>query len=343
MIKIKHYGDITKIDGHKVEIPNIITGGSPCQDLSVAGKREGLAGERSGLFMEQIRVTKELREQDVKTNGHLGMDINPRFFVWENVVGALSSGNPKGEDFRIVLEEVCKIADSSATIPRPSSGKWSNAGCIMGDGWSVAWRVHDAQFWGVAQRRRRLSLVADLGGTSAPEILFERKGVSRYSESSERQKQRIAGYFSQGTTDANREGKCIGNGQVNQGFMQDKTGALNCMHDQQAVVCLEGNGSRPSHRGDGYAVSDVSYTLNSTEHHAVAYGIDGYNQSITGEKSKTLSSIASDSDHVPCVAYGMNKAFLNQGVNAKGTLNLEEEKIGSQVASGVGGVLITPQ
>lgn len=267
MIKIKHYGDITKIDGHKVEIPHIITGGSPCQDLSVAGKREGLAGERSGLFMEQVRLTKELREQDVRANGHLGMDVMPRFFVWENVAGAFSSGTPRGEDFRIVLEEVCKIADSSATIPRPSGGKWSNAGCIMGDGWSVAWRLSDNQFWGTPQRRRRVCLIADFGGGSAPEILFERKGVSGDSQSLEKQKQRLALYSIQGTNVADREIKCIGNGQVNQGFMQDKVGALNCMHDQQSVmvkektVVLEGNGSRPSHRGDGYAVSDVSYTL----------------------------------------------------------------------------------
>ena len=146
------------------------------QDLSVAGRRAGLSGERSGLFMEQIRVTKELRQHDIETNGHMGMDVNPRIFVWENVTGAFSSND--GEDFRIVLEEVCRIADESVCIPRPT-GKWPHAGCIMGDGWSVAWRTIDNQFWGTPQRRRRIALVGDFGGQTAPEILFERESVCR--------------------------------------------------------------------------------------------------------------------------------------------------------------------
>lgn len=241
MIKIKHYGDITKIDGHKVEIPNIITGGSPCQDLSVAGKREGLAGERSGLFMEQVRLTKELREQDVRANGHLGIDIMPRFFVWENVPGVFSSNN--GEDFRVVLEEIARIADNTTVIPRPSGGDWSTAGVIMGRGFSIAWRLHDAQFWGVPQRRRRVCLIADFGSENAYKILFDRKGVSGDSESIKKQKQRLAGYSAKGIDIA----------------------------DRKTTVVLEGNGYRPSHRGDGYSVSSVSYTLNSVEQHAVAY------------------------------------------------------------------------
>ena len=137
---MKHFGDITKINGYELPIVDCITGGSPCQDLSVAGKRAGLDGERSGLFMEQIRITKEMREHDRKANGHMGIYVKPRFFVWENVPGALSSNN--GDDFRIVLEEICKIADNNANVPRPPSGEsWSNAGCILGDGWSVAWRI----------------------------------------------------------------------------------------------------------------------------------------------------------------------------------------------------------
>ena len=137
------------------------------QDLSIAGKRKGLAGERSGLFMEQIRVIKELRDESRKK---LGTDdprrIAPRFMVWENVPGAFSSNN--GEDFRAVLEETARIADKAAVIPRPAEKKgklqWSTSGCIMGDGWSIAWRVHDAQFWGVPQRRKRIALVADFAG-----------------------------------------------------------------------------------------------------------------------------------------------------------------------------------
>lgn len=173
---MKHYGDITKINGADVEIVDIVTGGSPCQDLSVAGKRAGLAGERSGLFMEQIRIIKEMRAADECRNRRSNVNIRPRFMVWENVPGAFSSN--KGEDFRAVLEETAKVADEATVIPRPTDGKWAQAGCIMGDGWSIAWRVHDAQFWGVPQRRKRIALVADFNGQSAPEILFERKSVS---------------------------------------------------------------------------------------------------------------------------------------------------------------------
>ena len=178
---MKHLGDITKINGAEIEPVDVITAGSPCQDLSVAGKRAGLEGERSGLFMEQIRIIKEMRENDRRNNGRTGEFIRPRYMVWENVPGALSSN--KGEDFRCVLEETAKIVQEDAVIPRPD-GKWSNAGCIMGDGWSIAWRIHDAQFWGVPQRRKRIALVADFGGGSAPEILFVRKGLSRDTEPS---------------------------------------------------------------------------------------------------------------------------------------------------------------
>ena len=172
---MKHLGDITKLNGATMPIVDIVTGGSPCQDLSVAGKRAGLAGERSGLFMEQIRIIKEMRENDRRTNGRTNEHIRPRYMVWENVPGAFSSN--KGEDFRAVLEETAKVVCEDAIIPRPTGGKWSPSGCIMGDGWSIAWRVHDAQFWGVPQRRKRIALVADFGGESAPEILFERESL----------------------------------------------------------------------------------------------------------------------------------------------------------------------
>ena len=178
---MKHLGDITKINGYTAPMVDCIIGGSPCQDLSVAnGKREGLDGERSGLYIEQIRIVKEMRERD-RHNGRTGVDIRPRYMVWENVPGAFSSN--KGEDFKIVLEELVKIADKDASVPMPPKGKWSTSGCIMGDGWSIAWRVLDAQFWGTAdkplpQRRRRIALVADFGGESAPEILFVRQSES---------------------------------------------------------------------------------------------------------------------------------------------------------------------
>ena len=170
-----HLGDITKIDWFHVPPVDVVTGGSPCQDLSVAGKRVGLAGERSGLYIEQIRCVKELRQAD-EQRGRTGFAIRPRYMVWENVPGAFSSNG--GEDFRAVLEEAAKIAQPDSVIPRPPKGKWANSGAIVGDGWSIAWRVHDAQFWGVPQRRRRISVVCDFGGLSAPEILFERKGLS---------------------------------------------------------------------------------------------------------------------------------------------------------------------
>lgn len=179
-----HLGDITKISGYTAPIVDVVVGGSPCQDLSVAGKRAGLDGERSGLFMEQLRIIKEMRERD-RRNG-ANVDIRPRYMVWENVPGAFSSN--KAEDFRIVLEETAKVCDKDAVIPMPNNGKWTTSGCILGDGWSIAWRVCDAQFYGVPQRRRRIALIADFGGHSAPEILFVRKSVSRDTEQSQSQR-----------------------------------------------------------------------------------------------------------------------------------------------------------
>lgn len=192
---MKHYGDITKLDGHNLPLVDIVTGGSPCQDLSVAGKRAGLAGERSGLFMEQVRIIKEMRDESTKQLRLRGADVNiryiqPRYMVWENVPGAFSSN--KGEDFRAVLEETAKIVCEDAVIPRPENGKWSPSGCILGNGWSIAWRVHDAQFWGVPQRRKRIALVADFGGDTAPEILFERQGLSGDIEESREEGQEVA-------------------------------------------------------------------------------------------------------------------------------------------------------
>ena len=172
---MKHFGDICKISGKEVPTVNVIIGGSPCQDLSVAGKRAGLNGERSGLFMEQIRIIKEMREKD-EQSGRKGTDIRPRFMVWENVPGAFSVND--GKDFAAVLEEIIRVVDKEAPdIHVPKDG-WTLSGCYMGNGYSVAWRVLDAQFWGVPQRRRRIALVADFGGKCAPEVLFERNGMS---------------------------------------------------------------------------------------------------------------------------------------------------------------------
>ena len=181
---MKHYGDITKINGAEVEPVDVITGGSPCQDLSVAGKRAGLAGERSGLFMEQIRIIKEMRQHEFELRGRRADEpLRPRYMVWENVYGAFSSNG--GEDFRAVLEETAKVAQGDAVIPRLADGqKWPPCGYIVGDRWSIAWRGHDAQYWGVPQRRKRICLVADFNGHSAPFILFDPqyRGETEYAE-----------------------------------------------------------------------------------------------------------------------------------------------------------------
>ena len=192
---MKHFGDIKKIHGCDVPPVDVITGGSPCQNLSLAGNREGLAGEQSGLFIEQIRVIKEMRQHDMDM-GRTDRFVRPRYFVWENVTGALSSpgGDRKGEDFAAVIEEVIKIAEPTANVcVCVPSGGWTESGCYYSaDGkWSIAWRVCNSQFWGqtqfvdgrmltrgTPQRRRRIALVADFGGLSAPSILFERKGMS---------------------------------------------------------------------------------------------------------------------------------------------------------------------
>lgn len=189
---MKHLGDIAKINGAEIEIVDVITGGSPCQDLSIAGKRAGLAGARSGLFMEQVRIVKEMREHDRKS-GRTGDMVRPRFMVWENVPGAFSSN--KGRDFAAVLEEIIRIAEPEAPdieVPEKGWNTWGGYHDCMGGRWSVAWRVHDAQHWGVPQRRRRISVVADFGGDTAGEILFERKSVSRHPAESGTARERLA-------------------------------------------------------------------------------------------------------------------------------------------------------
>lgn len=172
-VNMIHLGDITKIHGDEIEPVDCITFGSPCQDLSIAGRRAGLAGERSGLFMEAVRIIKEMRSS---TNG-----LYPTFAIWENVPGAFSSNN--GDDFRAVLEELACVEQPNAVIPGPPrGGRWSKAGAIAGNGWSLAWRQLDSQYFGVAQRRKRIALILDLGGQRAGEILFERTSLSRHPD-----------------------------------------------------------------------------------------------------------------------------------------------------------------
>ena len=190
---MKHYLNVCDVNGAEVEPVDVITFGSPCQDLSVAGKRAGLKHEsngddettRSGLFMEAVRIIKEMRKEDgfrQLRSGRTDEHIRPRFAVWENVPGAFSSN--KGEDFRIVLEELARIKDAEVSIPMPENGKWKQSGEIVGDGWSIAWRTLDAQYHGVPQRRRRIFLVADFADECAGEILFECKGLPGYPSES---------------------------------------------------------------------------------------------------------------------------------------------------------------
>lgn len=206
---MKHLGDISKVSGYEIEPVDIITFGSPCQDLSTAGKRAGLKHEangdeettRSGLFMEAVRIIKEMREA---TNGSY-----PRFALWENVPGAFSSN--KGEDFRIVLEELIKIVEPEAVMPAVPAKGWAYADSYVGDGWSLAYRVFDAQYWGVPQRRRRIHLVLDLRVERARKILFEREGLRGYFAEGETTWQSAAGDAADrtGTDDCEGEGNCL--------------------------------------------------------------------------------------------------------------------------------------
>ena len=431
--QIQHYGDVSKLNGAELPPVDIITFGSPCQNMSIAGKREGLNGEQSGLFYQAVRIIKEMR---CATNGKY-----PRYIVWENVPGAFSSN--KGEDFRCVLEEVCKIGNDTVSVPR--SEKWRSAGEIVGNGFSVAWRVLDAQYWGVPQRRKRIYLVADFAGGCAGKILFESEGLSGYSAEGIGSWKRAAGSAENGSGTSitensdhiNSAGFCTehsakahgigyeeetsptlragtvpaaicfenhsqdtryrqldevaptvsstyGTGGNNQpfvvenascfdvrfttegtknarqncyetdtartidtggnapdsnqggvavvfgicskdsnsmksdnphsGFYKAETartldangGNSTCNQGGMAVVSIEGNGARPSHKGAGFSEEDVSYTLNATEQHGVAYGID--------------------------------RAAFNQGKNAQYDIAVEEEVEPTMVAKGANAV-----
>ena len=207
---MKHLGSVTDINGAEVEPVDIITFGSPCQDLSVAGKRAGLKHEangddettRSGLFMEAVRIIREMREA---TNGDY-----PKWAIWENVPGAFSSN--KGEDFRIVLEELIKTVEPDAVMPSVPTKGWAYSDCYYGDGWSLAYRVLDAQFWGVPQRRRRIYLVLDLTGQRAGSVLFEREGLRGHFAESRATWQTAPRDAENCTGAADREGESAGRG-----------------------------------------------------------------------------------------------------------------------------------
>ena len=273
-------GDITKISGYNAPTVDVVIGGSPCQDLSVAGKRVGLAGERSGLYMEQIRIIKEMRERD-KTAGRTDRFVRPRYMVWENVPGAFSSNH--GKDFAAVLEEAVRVIEPEAPhVPVPEKG-WPTSGCLMGDGWSVAWRVLDAQFWGVPQRRRRIALVADFGGHTAPEILFVRESMSGDSETGREKGKGTAGDAENGVRAAVDGVKCLTQWDCQSKRVFDPSGSMStyqAMGDGGAnnvAICIQGNcidrADTAGGNGKGWRDDDVSFTLNTIDRPAV-YAIE---------------------------------------------------------------------
>lgn len=248
---MKHYGDVSRMDGGKIEPVDVITFGSPCQDMSIAGKRAGLDGSRSNLFYEAMRIVKEMR---CATDGKY-----PRYIVWENVPGAFSSN--KGADFQSVLEKICSVKGYEIHTPRP--GRWANAGEIVAGDFSLAWRVFDAQYWGVPQRRKRIYLVADFAGRSAGKILFESEGVSGYTPQGFRSWQGTAGTFEEG---AGASG-CV--------CLNDQGGSrMDVTEDVAATLRAENHGHPPC------VIGSAGFC---TEHSAQARGI-GYEE----ETSPTL-------------------------------------------------------
>jgi DNA (cytosine-5)-methyltransferase 1 len=308
---MKHLGDISKVNGADIEPVDIITFGSPCQDLSVAGKRAGLKHEangdeettRSGLFMEAVRIIKEMRRA---TNG-----IYPTFAIWENVPGAFSSNS--GEDFRIVCEELIKIVEPSASMPSVPQNGWNYADSYVGDGWSLAYRVFDAQYWGVPQRRRRIYLVADFRGERAREVLFEREGLRGYFATG-RTPWQAAPSDAEGSLGADyREGEDFDgyNGEltgdkaatlgVNCGVSTGRNGViergrLDAIGFDSYNLCETGDKGRTITTPSGGLNEHIPYVR-------VCVGLDAYNQSLTGDKAKTMGASATDTDHTPCVVY----------------------------------------
>lgn len=247
--QVKHYGDVSTISGADLPPVDIITFGSPCQDMSIAGKRDGLDGSRSSLFYEAIRIVKEMR---CKTNGE-----KPRFIVWENVPGAFSSN--KGQDFKAVLEAVIGVKEPSASVPTPEKKGWPDADYYVGDGWSVAYRVFDAQWWGVPQRRKRIYLVADFADQSAPEILFNSEGLSRYSAEGFRAWQRAAAGAEGCTGEAGCNGAggriCLNDqGGTQMDVSEDVTGTLRAQEHGHQPCVLEAAGFCTEHSADARSI-----------------------------------------------------------------------------------------
>ena len=259
--QMKHFGDVSVLNGAELPPVDIITFGSPCQDMSIAGKRSGLDGARSSLFYEAVRIIKEMR---CATNGKY-----PRYCVWENVPGAFSSNG--GEDFRCVLESLCKIKDETVSVPRYE--RWTAAGYIMAKDFSVAWRVFDAQYWGVPQRRKRIYLVADLDSERAGKILFESEGVSRYSSEGFRAWQRTAAAAESGIGAAsgglmNAAGFCAEHSAKARGIGYEEETSPTLRAETIPATVYENHSQDTRYTGP----LDVAPTVSST------YGMGGNNQ-----------------------------------------------------------------
>ena len=308
---MRHLGDITKINGARIDPVDVITFGAPCQDLSVAGKRAGMKHEsmgddettRSGLFFEAVRIIKEMREND-RRNGRTDEFIRCRYAIYENVPGALSSN--RGKDWQAVLTEIIKIVEpETPVLPETGKGGWPKAGCIYDElgRWSIAWRVHDAQFWGVPQRRKRIALVADFGGLSAPEVQFERKSLSWYYEPCEEAgKGSPAGIGGGSDRTGDERIACANPWDPQSERMYYGDGAWHSLNansgggqNRDSVFCLQGNGidraDTAGCNGRGWC-KDVSYTLNTIDRPAVVYENHGQDSRYKplGDTCETVSA-----------------------------------------------------
>jgi len=287
---MKHYGDISQMDGGKIEPVDIICFGSPCTDMSVAGKRAGLDGQQSVLFYQAVRIIKEMR---CATNGKY-----PRWICWENVPGAFSSN--AGRDFQAVLDAIIRIAEPEApSVPMPEKGGWPTADCYMGDGWSVAYRVLDAQYWGVPQRRKRIFLVGDLAGKCAGDVLFKSEGVSRYSPESFRAWQRATGSV-EGGSGASGFGLDGYNGAIGE---TAATLGVNCgmSTGRNGVVLNDQGGNRMD------VTHEVTCTLRAEAHHPpVVMEAAGF----CTEHSARSRSIGFEEERSPTLRAGVIPAAL---------------------------------
>ena len=317
---MKHFGDIKKMNGGSIPKVDIITGGSPCQDMSIAGKREGLDGSRSNLFREQIRIVKEMRESD-KADGRTGKEVRPRFMVWENVPGAFSSN--KGEDFRCVLEEICQVADAEVSIPRPPKGKWGGQGTIVGDGYSVSWRTLDAQYWGVPQRRKRIYLVADFGGGTAPEILFEQDSLRGDTKESSKERKDTA----TGAEDSSYKSDGANDERLNNGIK-----AFHITQDPISMKispCLTQGNSNTGQATIGVVIP----VMDKASRYKSQKTVNGFGVGDEDDPACTLTTADRHS-----IAYSIDRAAFNQGVNAKYNIGIAKDIAQTIVAKGPGAV-----